>query len=284
MRKLFRSQFKVTQGFGVNPEYYKQFGLKAHEGIDLIPTGTVWDVFALEDGIVVKDEDNARSGAYGKYVTIWSPTIKKATQYCHLASNSVSNGQQIKKGDVIGVMGATGNTTGAHVHLNLFQTDDNGVRLNKDNGYLGGVDPLPFLNEVTEASDQQEIIDELRVARDKNWNLYQSQIEENKKLQIFNDDLVSQLSTEKENSLNLAEDLRNTEQKLGQCLNITGELNETDKKTTEQLIEEQKKNKDLMDENAILKKKVDEMKEPKEVIVYKNLPKGFFERLKILFS
>lgn len=281
MRKLFRSQFKITQEFGVNSDYYKKFGLKAHEGLDVIPTGSVWDVFALEDGIVVKDEDNAVSGAYGKYVTIWSPSIKKATQYCHLASNSVSNGQQVKKGDVIGVMGSTGNSTGPHLHLNLFEVDDNGVRLNKNNGYLGGIDPLPFLQETSEtSSDQQVIIDELRQARDKNWNLYQSQIEETKK----REERISQLEEEqkkKEDVIeNQSKDLLDTEQKLGQCLNLTGELNEQDKHTSEQLIDEQKKNTDLQKRIAELEK----LKTPNPKVVYKNLPESRWERFLLVFS
>jgi hypothetical protein len=173
MRDLFRSKHKVTQKFGLNPEYYKQFGLSGHEGLDVIPTGTVWDVKCLEDGVVVRDEDNARSGAYGVYATIWHPSIRKATQYCHMASNSVKNGEILKKGDVIGKMGSTGNSTGAHVHLNLFDVDESGVRLNRDNGYLGGTDPLPFLEEETsESSDLQEELNKVREERDRNWTWF----------------------------------------------------------------------------------------------------------------
>ena len=155
MRSLFNSKFKITQEFANKlivdgKDYYAQFGLNGHEGIDLIPTGTVWDVLCLEDGVVVKDIDDAVLGKnYGKNVTIWHPLIKKATQNCHLASNDVSMGQRLKRGDKLGVMGATGNTTGAHVHLNLFMVDNNGIRLFRDNGYFGGIDPLPFLQEET---------------------------------------------------------------------------------------------------------------------------------------
>lgn len=148
MRVLFKSKFKQTQGFGENPQYYKQFGLAGHEGGDYIPTGTVWDVLCLEDGVVVRDIDDVQLGKnYGINVTVLHPLIRKATQYCHLASNNVSMGQRLKRGDKIGVMGKTGNTTGNHVHLNLFLTDENGMRLNRDNGYFGGIDPLPFLEE-----------------------------------------------------------------------------------------------------------------------------------------
>lgn len=144
----FRSKFKITQQFGVNVSYYSQFGLKGHEGIDLIPTGSVWDVLSLEDGVVVLDDDvvgSVSTDPYGKIVTVWHPSIKKATMYCHLSENFVSLGQIVKKGDRLGTMGSTGNSSGAHLHLNLFNVDDNGVRLNRNNGYLGGIDPLPFL-------------------------------------------------------------------------------------------------------------------------------------------
>lgn len=179
MRQVFRSAFKVTQEFGNNPAYYGQFGLKGHEGIDLIPTGTVWDVLCLADGVVVTDVDNPASGAYGVYVTVWHPTLNKATQYCHFKENYVSNGDTVTKGQKLGLMGTSGNTQGAHLHLNLYETDDNGVRLNKGNGYNGGIDPKPFLNEddALPVNSDQAVLDQLRAERDKNWGLYQGELE-----------------------------------------------------------------------------------------------------------
>lgn len=191
----FNSKYRITQAFGINKDYYKQFGLIGHEGLDLVPTGTVWDVFSLGDGVVVLDDDiaSATSDPYGKIVTIWHPTLKLATMYCHLASNTVVKGQNVKKGEKIGVMGNSGNSTGAHLHLNLFQTDDNGVRLNKDNGYLGGIDPLPFLQtDDAPTVDFQKELDKLREERDRNHILYQEQIKQReaveKTLQALNVD------------------------------------------------------------------------------------------------
>ena len=156
MKKIFKSDFRVTQAYGVNYDYYKQFGLAGHEGLDIIPVNlNDWAVLSPEgDGEVVKDIDNPKDGgAYGNTITIWYRKLKIALQFCHLAKNFVSIGDKISKGQEIGIMGATGNTNGAHVHLNLFQVDDNGVRLNKSNGFLGGVDPLPYL----QAGDDQTI-------------------------------------------------------------------------------------------------------------------------------
>jgi hypothetical protein len=145
MRNLFRSSIQVTQQFGVNPDVYKQYGLKGHEGLDCIPVGPEWTVLALADGQVIKETDNPKSGNYGINATIFHPQLKQSTQYCHLAINNVTVGQQVKAGEAIGMMGATGNANGAHVHLNLFNTDSAGKTLNTNNGYFGGIDPLPFV-------------------------------------------------------------------------------------------------------------------------------------------
>jgi septal ring factor EnvC (AmiA/AmiB activator) len=51
----------------------------------------------------------------------------------------------VRAGEVIGVMGATGNTQGAHLHLNVRKTDDNKNPIETNNGYKGFVNPLPIL-------------------------------------------------------------------------------------------------------------------------------------------
>lgn len=154
--KVFNSQYRITQLFGVDPDYYGQFNLKGHEGIDLVPTGSNRDIFTPVDGVVVKDDDVAGQplqDVYGVNCTIWWPSLNLAGQYCHLANNTVSEGDRIPADTKIGVMGGTGNVNGDHLHFNLFQVDDNGVRLNKDNGYLGGIDPKPFLESNVVPSD-----------------------------------------------------------------------------------------------------------------------------------
>lgn len=170
MVKVFSSPFKVTQKFGVNPDYYKQFGLTAHEGLDLVPTGSDWSIFSLPyKGIVVKDIDmKEKGGAYGVTTTIWYKEINEAWQYCHMQTNAVYQGQELEPGQYLGQMGATGNTKGAHLHLNRFKVDSNGYRLDKNNGYLGGIDPLPFLEKdpaiITQPIAQQpQITDQTRI-------------------------------------------------------------------------------------------------------------------------
>ena len=40
---------------------------------------------------------------------------------CHLSSRSIADGQQVKRGDVVGATGSTGYATGAHVHFQVAQ-------------------------------------------------------------------------------------------------------------------------------------------------------------------
>ncbi len=145
---IFKSGLRVTQDYGVNADYYKQFGLLAHEGLDATPIdSTDKTIHSLPyKGKVVKDIDMGdKGGAYGINNTIWYPEIGEAWQYCHMEKNFLSMDQEVAAGAEIGIMGVTGNTSGLHVHINRFKVDSNGYRLNKDNGYLGGIDPLPFL-------------------------------------------------------------------------------------------------------------------------------------------
>src|SRR3990167_7148891 len=143
---IIKSGYRITQQFGSNPDYYKQFGFSGHEGLDLVPnTKGDNNIYCAEDGEILRDIDDPKSGAYGIHVVVWNKTNKRAWWYCHLSQNFVENKKQVKRGGLIGVMGATGNTNGAHLHLNLRLTDDNANPTNMTNGFKGFVNPLPVL-------------------------------------------------------------------------------------------------------------------------------------------
>lgn len=143
MRKPFNGNYPITQSFGERPEYYRQFGLAGHEGIDYgCPIGT--EILVVADGKVVRRAFSPKD--YGNFVVIWHPQLKIASWYCHLQEAKVSFDQEVKEGEVIGLSGNTGNTTGAHLHFGICQVDENGYRINKNNGYQGFVDPAPYLN------------------------------------------------------------------------------------------------------------------------------------------
>jgi murein DD-endopeptidase MepM/ murein hydrolase activator NlpD len=69
--------------------------------------------------------------SYGLYVVVVSPNGIE-TLYAHFSSIAVSPGQQVSQGQTLGGAGQTGNSTGVHLHFEVF---DNGVR----------VDPMAYL-------------------------------------------------------------------------------------------------------------------------------------------
>ncbi|WP_428683906.1 M23 family metallopeptidase [Reyranella sp.] len=87
-----------------------------HEGVDLVaPTGT--PVVAAADGLVVGAAPNGR---YGNWVRL-EHGGKLASVYGHLSAfaSGLQPGMTVSRGDVIGYVGSTGRSTGAHLHFEL---------------------------------------------------------------------------------------------------------------------------------------------------------------------
>lgn len=130
---IFQGDFPISQRYGERPEYYKQFGLAGHEGVDFAtPVGT--PVVAPFNGVILRDSVDKD---YGNYLVIWDPVQKCAVWYCHLSNTQVQTGQQVTRGQVVGHTGNTGNSTGPHLHVNFVETDSSGNRLNTKNGFQG---------------------------------------------------------------------------------------------------------------------------------------------------
>lgn len=83
---------------------------KFHNGIDLHARSS--KVFAMIQGRVLKVGQDKVSG---KYVTLQHGSF--TVSYCHLSQISVSQGQDVLSGDVVGITGNTGRSTGEHLHI-----------------------------------------------------------------------------------------------------------------------------------------------------------------------
>jgi murein DD-endopeptidase MepM/ murein hydrolase activator NlpD len=150
MQLPFSNGATLTQGFGENPQNYEQFGLKGHEGLDYIPVGSDKTVLAVESGNVISDTDDPILGKeYGNNIVIYVPANRRLWTYAHLAQNTVSKGDKVQRGQPIGIMGDTGNTTGPHLHIGLRQADVSGNPLNTDNGFKGFIDPSLVIAQLT---------------------------------------------------------------------------------------------------------------------------------------
>lgn len=150
-RSLFTAWKKLDGGIGssaigqiaipsVQPvarmDYSSNFGIRSdpfrgtaamHAGVDIRgPLGT--PIYATADGIVAESD---RRGGYGNLVEL-DHGKGIATRYGHLSKLLVSAGARVKRGQMIGLMGSTGRSTGSHLHYE--------VRMDGR-----AVNPVPFL-------------------------------------------------------------------------------------------------------------------------------------------
>ncbi len=103
--------------------------LKNHNGMDIAANmGTA--VFAADGGTVVLAE---WYGGYGNCIMIDHGNGYK-TLYGHLSYIGVRNGQSVNQGDSIGQVGSTGNSTGPHLHFEVYI---NGNRIDPEMFYSG---------------------------------------------------------------------------------------------------------------------------------------------------
>lgn len=104
---------QLTSGFGYRIHLILGIN-RFHSGIDLAaPYGTL--VGAADGGQVIQA---GYSGGYGYSVTLYHGG-GFATLYAHLSSIQVTIGQNIERGQVIGLVGSTGLSTGPHLHFEV---------------------------------------------------------------------------------------------------------------------------------------------------------------------
>jgi murein DD-endopeptidase MepM/ murein hydrolase activator NlpD len=90
-----------------------------HDGADLVaPTGT--PVYAASDGVVIGAAPN---GGYGNWIRI-DHQGKLSTVYGHLSSFApgIQEGARVSQGELIGFVGNTGRSTGAHLHFEILSS------------------------------------------------------------------------------------------------------------------------------------------------------------------
>jgi len=102
-----------------------------HQGLD-ISTEKGQPVYATADGTV---ESASYTGDYGNFIVI-KHGFGLVTRYGHLSRFAVKPGDSVRRGDVIGYVGATGRATGAHLHYEILA-----------NGQL--INPLQLLTQPT---------------------------------------------------------------------------------------------------------------------------------------
>ncbi|MCR5150845.1 MAG: peptidoglycan DD-metalloendopeptidase family protein [Clostridiales bacterium] len=130
-----RGSTKVTAGY---PAYSNG---TSHWGIDIVKTdgSTRGTPFVAAQGgkVIIAVGDGGWNSGFGNYCVI-DHGDGKMTLYAHADRIQVSVGQVVSKGQQIGIIGATGNVTGPHLHFE--------VRIKNANGSVSRVNPLNYVS------------------------------------------------------------------------------------------------------------------------------------------
>ncbi|WP_338241876.1 M23 family metallopeptidase [Aurantiacibacter hainanensis] len=127
---------RLTSSFGMRDHPILR-QRRQHNGVDLAaPRGT--PVYATADGLV---EMAQYYGSYGNYVQIGHGSDLE-TRYAHLSSYTVRDGDQVRKGDLIGYVGSTGRSTGPHLHYEVRVANE-------------PVNPIPYMVAHLETSEEE---------------------------------------------------------------------------------------------------------------------------------
>lgn len=87
---------------------------RMHTGTDFAAT-TGTPIYAWKSGTVTQASWN---GGYGNFIEI-KHSDGTVSRYAHLSKYAISSGQEVYKGQVIGYVGSTGNSTGPHLHFEI---------------------------------------------------------------------------------------------------------------------------------------------------------------------
>jgi len=141
LSKPFDGEYQITQYFGDNPEFYAQFiydgmPLQGFNGLDFaLFIGT--PVKATDDGVVARVDFVPTFGNYVLLTHEWGESL-----YSTLEEPVVTVGEEVSRGQEIGISGNSGTSTGPHlgfyIRINPYDRSD---------GWGGFSDPLPYLEE-----------------------------------------------------------------------------------------------------------------------------------------
>lgn len=120
MKMPFKTGFRVASPFGYRTDPITGASGSWHGGVDLV--GNDRNVRAVMGGWVINSriitDTSNKTSEWGEYVSIWGDD-GLATYYCHLESRTVKAGQRVEAGEIIGIEGTTGRSTGIHLHFEL---------------------------------------------------------------------------------------------------------------------------------------------------------------------
>lgn len=121
--KIFKGKdVYITSKFGKRTyKYNGKMITDFHNGVDYGTYGLKLPQYAIEDGVV---KNVGISDGLGNYVYIEYQRINKIFLHAHLDKINVKKGQAVNNNSVIGTTGTTGQSTGVHLHLGMFNSNE----------------------------------------------------------------------------------------------------------------------------------------------------------------
>jgi len=139
-----RDLTRIASGFGLRMHPIYKI-LKMHQGMDFTaPIGT--EIYATGDGVIKKV---GWTGGYGKTIMV-DHGYGYMTRYAHCSKFNCRKGQKVKRGDLIGFVGNTGQSTGPHLHYEVFK---NRKQINPVNFFFNDLTPEEY-DKVIEISSR----------------------------------------------------------------------------------------------------------------------------------
>ena len=139
-----RDLTRIASGFGMRMHPIYKI-IKMHTGMDFTaPVGT--EIYATGDGVI---EKVAWVGGYGKTIMI-NHGFGYKTRYAHCSKFKCKKGQKVKRGDLIGYVGNTGQSTGPHLHYEVLK---NKRQINPVNFFFNDLSPEEY-DKVIEISSR----------------------------------------------------------------------------------------------------------------------------------
>jgi murein DD-endopeptidase MepM/ murein hydrolase activator NlpD len=147
---LNKNLTRMASGFGwrIDPIYHTR---RFHAGMDFTaPIGT--DIFATANGSI---QSAGWKQGYGNCVEI-NHGFGYLTLYGHMSAIKVRVGQKVKRGDVIGLVGSTGKSTGPHCH---YEVHYKGEVMNPQNYYYLDLSPADYDRMVQMSNNAGQMFD-----------------------------------------------------------------------------------------------------------------------------
>ena len=147
---LNKNLTRMASGYGwrIDPIYHTR---RFHAGMDFTaPIGT--DIYATGNGTIIAA---GWQQGYGNCVQI-NHGYGYLTLYGHMSAIKVRIGQTIKRGDVIGLVGSTGKSTGPHVH---YEVHYKGEVMNPQNYYFLDLSPADYDRMVQMSNNAGQMFD-----------------------------------------------------------------------------------------------------------------------------